>query len=136
MSILTSVGQGDRYFEEKLKKYGLNPNKIVRGENGSLNYLGSVSWGKIPIGEEIPIKFDYVAGNFDCSYCFSLKSLKNSPTIVGGDFDCRYCVNLESLEGIPKKVARNFYCCGCKGKFTQTDIRKNTVVDGMVDNTV
>ena len=54
-----------------------------------------------------------VGGIFDCGYCDSLTSLKGSPEKVGGDFDCDYCKSLISLEGAPKEVGRDFDCFNC-----------------------
>lgn len=59
------------------------------------------------------IHFGTVKGDFYCSNCYLLKSLKGVPKEVGGDFYCNYCDSLTSLEGAPEKVGRDFYCNDC-----------------------
>ena len=46
------------------------------------------------------IHFGTVKGDFFCSGCGSLKSLKGVPKEVGRDFLCNYCNSLTSLEGM------------------------------------
>lgn len=53
-------------------------------------------------------------GNFDCSECENLTSLKGSPKKVNGGFDCGYCKKLISLEGAPKETRGDFCCNYCK----------------------
>lgn len=130
MSILTSIGQGDRYFEEKLKKYGLDPKKVVINTDGSLDYSGDVFFTNTNISE-IPFIFNKVIGSFYCDYCRQLLSLHGCPKEVGGTFDCsgskkiinlqegprkvgldyvcKYC-NLETLEGIAEEIGRDVLC--------------------------
>ena len=55
------------------------------------------------------IHFGTVRGDFSCSNCDLLKSLKGVPEEVGGDFICNYCNSLTSLEGAPEKVGGAFY---------------------------
>ena len=59
------------------------------------------------------IHFGTVRGDFYCSNCDSLKSLKGVPKEVSGDFCCNYCNSLTSLEGAPEKVGGDFYCNDC-----------------------
>lgn len=116
MSILTSIGQGDHYFDNQVKKYGLDPEKIVKQKDGSLHYMGSVNFSYYEIRdliEEIPIKFDYVSGSFNCCGCCNLKSLKNAPLKVDGSFDCSSCLKLTSLEGAPEEIGGDFSFTGC-----------------------
>lgn len=54
-----------------------------------------------------------VGGSFDCSTCYSLKSLEGSPKEVDKHFDCSWCWSLTSLEGAPEKVG-GFCCKECK----------------------
>ena len=54
-----------------------------------------------------------VKGDFSCSFCNKIKSLKGSPEEVGGYFDCGGCEKLESLEGAPKEVGNFFDCRDC-----------------------
>ena len=55
-----------------------------------------------------------IKGNFICSDCASLISLKGAPKEVGGIFSCDSCYSLKSLEGAPKKVGCDFFCNTCK----------------------
>ena len=59
------------------------------------------------------IHFGTVKGDFICSNCITLKSLKGVPKEVGEDFCCNYCNSLTSLEGAPAKVGGDFYCNDC-----------------------
>ena len=59
-------------------------------------------------------EFGVVNGNFDCSNCKKLESLKGAPKEVKRDFYCTRCTNLESLEGAPEKVGGSFICGYCK----------------------
>jgi len=81
--------------------------------------------------EYLPLKFNYVSGNFVCSdnklktlegspqtvggyfFCFEneLKTLEGSPQTVGGTFNCSYN-ELITLEGSPQTVNGNFLCFG------------------------
>ena len=54
-----------------------------------------------------------ISGDFNCSYCKSLKTLEGAPKKVGGDFYCSWCDSLTSLEGAPKEVGRDFVCEYC-----------------------
>ena len=59
-------------------------------------------------------KWDKVGGDFDCSYCENIRSLKGAPKEVGRNFYCSDCDNLTSLEGAPEYVGGCFDCNGCK----------------------
>ena len=56
----------------------------------------------------LPLKFNYVSGNFDCSHN-KLKTLEGCPQTVGGIFDCEFN-KLVSLEGCPQTIEGNFNC--------------------------
>ncbi len=56
----------------------------------------------------IPVKFNSVEGNFDCSYN-KLKSLLGSPKTITKSFDCSLN-SLKSLVGAPQAVPRIFNC--------------------------
>jgi len=60
--------------------------------------------------KHLPLKFNYVSGNFNC-FVNKLKTLEGSPQTVEGNFDCSFN-GLKSLEGCPKTVEGNFYCSG------------------------
>ncbi len=55
-----------------------------------------------------------VKGNFECTHCPQLASLKGAPKEVGGYFSCIECPQLTSLAGAPKKVRRYFKCNDCE----------------------
>ena len=57
--------------------------------------------------------FGVVKGDFDCTFCENLETLKGAPKEVSGNFSCGYCINLKSLEGAPKEVGGNFNCSQC-----------------------
>jgi hypothetical protein len=82
--------------------YTINP-------DGSYDVIGNVilSMRNISQLSQLPIKFNKVSGNFDCSYNM-LTSLDGSPKEVSGYFDCSYN-SLTNLEGCPKSI-RNLNC--------------------------
>jgi len=57
---------------------------------------------------EIPIKFNLIAGNFDCSMN-KLKNVINSPDTIFGYFDCSFN-DIYSLIGGPTSVRDGYYC--------------------------
>lgn len=57
--------------------------------------------------------FVNIKGDFDCSYCRNLTSLKGAPEEVDGDFYCSYNQKLTSLKGAPKEVKGFFSCSHC-----------------------
>lgn len=71
-------------------------------------------WNDDLIDGEFPFQFGNVEGDFDCTNCFTLTSLKGSPQEVSGDFICSWCDKLTSLEGSPQKVGKDFACSNCK----------------------
>ena len=84
-------------------KYEVSSTKNIRVKNYNMTSLtnGMFIWDK-------------VTGNFDCSVCLSLESLKGAPKEVGEDFSCIDCPSLESLEGAPKEIGGNFICHICR----------------------
>lgn len=72
-------------------------------EEGNINVEGNVKFSEnMDFLKELPLKFNKVSGDFDCSK-LSLESLKGSPTEVGGTFNCSYN-QLSTLEYLPKKA--------------------------------
>lgn len=62
----------------------------------TVDIIGNVDLSKCGL-HYMPIKFNNVTGNFDCSYN-NLTSLKNCPKKVGGNFDCTgNDINLEEV---------------------------------------
>jgi len=58
--------------------------------------------------EYLPLKFNYVSGNFNC-FVNKLKTLEGSPQTVFGYFNCGGN-ELKSLEGSPQTVGGRFNC--------------------------
>jgi hypothetical protein len=58
--------------------------------------------------EYLPLKFNYVDGNFNCARN-KLKTLEGCPQTVGGRFNC-YFNELKTLEGCPQTVNGDFNC--------------------------
>ena len=54
-------------------------------------------------------EFGDINGDFDCSYCSGLKSLKGLPNTMRGSIICLNCKNLTSLEGCPEEL--NYLDC-------------------------
>lgn len=74
--------------------------------NGTIHVDGDVFLsGHIP---EMPYPFGTVTGNFDCRL-IGLKTLKNSPRVIGGSFNCG-CNFLKSLQYGPFDVSGDFDC--------------------------
>jgi hypothetical protein len=51
-------------------------------------------------------------GEFDCSHCHNLTTLKGSPRSVD-TFNCSFCPKLTSLKDGPEKVYNTYYCNNC-----------------------
>ena len=54
-------------------------------------------------------KWNTIMGEFTCTNCNKLKSLKGSPIDVRSDIQIRKCNSLESLEGFPKKCGYSIW---------------------------
>ena len=92
-------------IEEICKKYGIE-NYTINDDN-SIDVDGYVDLQAYHI-KELPLTFNKVTGNFDCSDN-KLTDLKGSPKSVGGGFDCGYN-KLTSLSGGPEKIVGDFFC--------------------------
>ena len=57
---------------------------------------------------KIPIRFNKVNGDFNCSYN-NLTDLENSPKYVNGFFNCSFN-KIKSLENAPIVVSGHFFC--------------------------
>ena len=73
-----------------------------------------------------------IKGDFGCSHCKELKSLKGAPKEVGGNFSCHHCNSLKTLEGAPEEVGNNFYCYYCNALKTLEGAPK--IVKGSFDS--
>ena len=84
----------------RIKNYTINDDLSI-DVDGDVN----LSYGNL---EYLPLKFNYVSGNFVCSDN-KLKTLEGSPQTVGGYFSC-YNNSLKTLEGCPQTVGGRFNC--------------------------
>ncbi len=115
-------------FGNVFPDYGSEVGKIIRDywiiiDSYNINCDGSISVdGSVKFAEcmdyltELPLKFDKVIGDFDCSK-LSLTSLHGSPNYVGGTFNCSFN-NLNSLEYLPKKAKRFIFDNQTKSMYT------------------
>lgn len=94
-----------QYISAQCKKYNIS-NYSINSDN-SINVYEDVNMTTMGLSE-IPIKFEYVKGNFNCSGN-KIRSLLNSPREVDGDFNCSYN-DLGSLLYSPDKIGGNFDC--------------------------
>jgi hypothetical protein len=111
-------------------KYGINNYTI--NDDLSIDVHHHINLGYV-VSEYLPIKFNYVSGdffalgnglkslegcpqtvggNFDCSTNY-LQTLEGGPSIVGGYFSCSFN-KLETLKGCPQTINHDFYCFGNK----------------------
>ena len=83
----------------RIRNYTINP-------DDSIDVDGDVDLLDLNL-TKIPIKFNNVYGNFDCSYN-NLTSLENSPKWIKGSF---FCIenSLTSLEGCPISDMNYFF---------------------------
>ena len=97
----------DEIVELCINKYGIENYTI--NDDLSIDVDGDVnlSYGNL---EYLPLKFNYVSGNFYCNNN-ALESLEGSPQTVGGGFQCSQN-ELKTLEGCPQTVNGNFLCFG------------------------
>ena len=97
-------------------------NNWATNSSNEIESLGSVDMSNMNL-TEIPIKFNYVYGNFNCSNN-NLTTLKNSPNHIQKHFDCSVN-NLTSLEFAPTYVSEDFWCHSQKNghKFTKEEVR-------------
>ena len=79
------------------KRYGIEDYTI--NDDLSIDVDGDVELYRQRL-EYLPLKFNYVDGNFNCSNN-KLKTLEGSPKTVGGNFDCSYN-KLKGLEHFPE----------------------------------
>jgi len=102
-----------KYFESKkdidsiCNRYGIDDYTV--NPDGTVDVDGNVNLYNKGL-DEIPLKFGYVSGYFDCGNN-KLTSLEGSPREVGGYFDCRYN-QLTSLVSAPEEVGDSFHCWG------------------------
>lgn len=90
-------------IEGVLREHWILIDDYFLNEDGSINVEGNVKFSEnMSFLKELPLRFNQVSGDFDCSN-LSLLSLKGSPMEVGGTFNCSYN-QLSTLEHLPKKA--------------------------------
>lgn len=95
-------------------------------KDGTIDIYGSVNLENEELAfDKIPVKFNRIYGNFNCSHT-KLISLRGAPRIVDGGFWCEDC-NLDSLEGGPEIVSGDVKCA--YNKLTSLN-GSPTIVDG------
>lgn len=98
--------KNENEIETIIREYWITIDSYIINNDGSIDVGGDVIFAKnMGFITELPLKFNKVSGNFDCSQ-LSLTTLKNSPIEVG-NFDCSFN-QLLSLEHAPKKVIGTF----------------------------
>lgn len=94
-----------------INELDLDINKVTENIDGSIDYEGDIDISGMKL-DKIPLKFNNVFGNFDCSDN-ELTTLKGCPKFVDGDFYC-YLNQLADLKYGPKDVCGNYICSGNK----------------------
>lgn len=92
-----------------INELDLDINKVTENIDGTIDYHGDVDISGMRL-DKIPLKFNNVFGNFDCSDN-ELTTLKGCPKFVDGDFYC-YMNKLSELRYGPKDVCGNYICSG------------------------
>lgn len=110
--------ESQNIFDNDLSSTESEVEKIIRehwiiidqwtvNDDGSIDVNGNVAFSShIKYLSKIPLRFNKVTGDFDCSG-LGLKTLEGCPIDVGGTFDCTYN-QFSSLEYAPKKVGGAF----------------------------
>ncbi|NWL04256.1 hypothetical protein DM790_25845 [Flavobacterium collinsii] len=103
--------------QQIIRDYWINIDSFKINCDRSITVDGSVKFAEcMNYLTELPLKFDKINGNFDCSK-LSLSTLKGSPKYVGGTFNCSFN-DLNSLEYLPKKAKRFIFDNRTKSLFT------------------
>jgi len=86
-----------------IREHWLVMNYTVNSDK-SVNVIGDLSFPEFAsFLKELPLNFNIVSGDFDCSLLKNLTTLKGAPVEVGGTFNCSY-TSINSLEFAPKKA--------------------------------
>ena len=73
-----------------------------------------------------------VVGNFLCDHS-NVTSLVGSPKhVILGNFNCSYCPKLKSLKGMPKRIDKNFYCYDTNVSLLNPKVSKISYVKGQI----
>src|SRR5574344_1080709 len=86
---------------------------------------------KFTLSKKYPGKWDY-SGEVNLNN-YKEKTFLISFGVVSGNFNCSHCENLISLKGSPKEVNDNFSCFNCDKKITKEKIRAICIVKGAID---
>ena len=92
---------------KELKRLAKVSGSVSVDDQGLISCTGDVIYKDTSY---VPLKFDRVMGDFDCSFS-DMDSLLGVPTYVGGNFYCSQN-RLKSLHHSPKHVGASFICCG------------------------
>lgn len=125
------VGEIKKFLEDNYKNINIDRCEIVFDEKRS-KYIANLN-GKLGAILKIKAKqltnelFEWgvIEGDFICSDCENLTSLKGAPEKVEGWFVCSNSP-ITSLKGAPKEVGGAFYCLGCE-KLTSLEGAPKTV---------
>jgi hypothetical protein len=103
MSWENDVNTRQKEVEKIIRDYWIKLDKFSINDDGTIDIDGNVEFSKVMnFLTELPLKFNKVSGDFDCSR-LSLITLKGCPIEVGGAFDCSYN-QLNSLVYLPRKI--------------------------------
>ena len=109
IKLLENFHESEYYISQTCKEYNIKNYKI--NKDYSIDVVGDVILHRSKL-KELPLKFNIVEGNFNCSNNL-LTSLKGSPKKVYGNFSCFNNSNLKSLEYSPNYVSGSFNCNSC-----------------------
>ncbi len=97
---MTTIAQ----IKKECRRLGLSKFSVRRDDKGFLvDVEGTVRFtGEFDFENRFPIRFGYVSGDFNCSFC-KLTTLEGAPYKIGGSFHAQYN-QLTSLEHFPLVV--------------------------------
>jgi hypothetical protein len=99
------LNEEEDVVQKAVRNYWIVLDDYFINDCGTIDVIGDVKFSSVSnFLEELPLKFNTVTGNFDCSR-LSLRTLRGCPIEVGGTFDCSFNP-LSSLEYAPKKAHR------------------------------
>lgn len=136
-----------KQIQRECQKYNIH--HYIINTDMSIDVRGNVNLIKSKLSK-IPLLFNHVHGNFDCSVN-QLTSLYGSPKVVYGSFNCYYN-DLTTLEYIPAFISDDFICLDNNLKnidyvpdhiggdfyfenyipFDITQFKRNKVIDGIL----
>lgn len=98
-----------------LKKYCKIEGTIAIAADGQVTIHGDIVFrGAHPLFSRLEVCFAEVTGDFHCTGCPYLTTLRGAPAHVGGYFDCSDCPCLDNLAGAPRFVGDWFMCRNCE----------------------